>query len=243
MPRPSEGPKPAPVSEISNPTGASAAVVGREAALAAVAAAEVVDKDVAMPADVAELDGEIARLRALENELRTCVEQQASMESDELELEELELQVMELEYYMTEEEQLEKALKESMDEHIAREAEEAKSRSEAETGKGTKALPETKTGKNTDGDADRRKTPDDPAKIVPLDPMSKKLYVDYWARFVATPQNHGRSIELVKNKQLPPAVWIFLCIENKRSRFTTTGGRAQEVRQKKCVCSISIPLM
>ena len=130
---------------------------------------------------------------------------------------------MELEYYMTEEEQLEKALKESMDEHVAREAEEAKSRSEVGSGEGTKALPEAKTGMNKDGgDVDRRKIPDDPAKIVPLDPGSKKLYVDYWARFVASPQNHGRSMEHVTNKQLPPGTCIFLCIRNKGYHFSTT---------------------
>ena len=138
-----------------------------------------------------DLEREIAALVALEAEL----EYQAMLEEEEqAELAELDSQIKELETYMTEEEQLERALQESLQEAKEREAEEtvAKLTKKRPLSMGEVGCLEP-PAKKTCAAPDPKKEPKGTDQIPELDPKARKIYKDYWARFVATPQNNGRS--------------------------------------------------
>lgn len=175
---------------IATTSGASAAVVGREAALAGLAHIAAKAAADAPPVGASgnqvppgDIEKEIAELEVLERKLKCCLEEQDLMEEYEaLELQELEAQITQLEQSLSEEEQLERAIRESLEEHHAREAEAG--------GDVPEPLVDKSAGiaKPPVVEPTPPKLPDDPAKIVPLDPKARSLYVNYWSRFVATPQ-------------------------------------------------------
>ena len=165
--------------------GASAAVVGREAALQGVQSLSIPDSGDGLEAEapltsVGDLEKEMVELEALEQELQAQQQALEEEDRDALEIQELDRQILELEL---EDQQLQHALNES-----------------AAMANGVR-IPET-----IDGHDCRKQKPakparkladhhDDDYKILPLEPKVKKLYEKYWSRFVATPQNHGRSVK------------------------------------------------
>lgn len=178
-------------------SGASAAVVGREAALAGLALFNQPANTSGDSGDkqMADLEAELKALKSLEAEL----ELQNMKEVEEaLELEELDLQIAELDYYMTEEEQLERALKESLEESLVE--------NHLDVSVPPPALPSPPVEVSTKpadvptepgdvGSTGQRNQPkvgnckENDFAIVPLSDEKKKQYVKYWSRFVATPQN------------------------------------------------------
>lgn len=200
--------------------GASAAVVGSEVAKASVATLGVIPSTVPLNTPVPipttdrgemqrQIDKELALLGDLEAELAY---QDALAQDEALELAELEEQILELEGYMTEEQQLERAIKESVEEQQERDRVEIEEKDGANT-KVKRCLSAALTDaaeppvkKAACGKSMGPK--DDPDQILPLEPEAKKLYENYWSRFVATPQNHGRSVDDAKSMPppLPPSL-------------------------------------
>ena len=200
--------------------GASAAVVGSEMAKASVATLGVIPSTVPLNTPVPipttdagelqrQIDMELALLGNLEAELAY---QDVLAEEEALELAELEEQIEELEGYMTEEQMLERAIKESTEEQHERDRAEIeekdgatttvkRSLSAALTDAAEPPVKKAACGKSTG-------PKDDPDQILPLEPEAKQIYVNYWSRFVATPQNHGRSVDDAKNMppSLPPSL-------------------------------------
>lgn len=117
IPKPDTSPRPTSSVDVAS-IGASAAVVG----------SELCNQRVSQE----DLQKEMEALEALERELRIQVQTQEILEAQEAqELAELEEQMRELELYETEEQQLERALKESLEEATAAmEVEEAKPKEE-----------------------------------------------------------------------------------------------------------------
>ena len=195
--------------------GLSAAVVGRELSL--------------MNPSREDMLKEMEELRRLEQELEIACQVEAVMEAQEaLELEELNQQIMELERYQTEEEQLERALRESMEdaEPIQTEA----------TNHSSQPPVATCSERPVDGRCERRRKrlrplPKDDLPTLPSDPVKppmtstpadnvmleevdlkqKEAYDKYWSKFrkVATPQ--AKVIQAPAVCNLPDLNYVFYC--------------------------------
>ena len=201
---------------------ASAAVVGTEMATLGLAAWEKTA-----------LEKEKEGLEQLENMLAEELELQQLMEEQE----KLELEEYELELFETEDEQLQRALRESLKDCSEEETSKIESVTNSPAGG---AAPEAVPLQPEPPTEVRRKRlrpmedwepspPEEPKKTVEkkkgdeipeLSPTSKKRYQSYWARFVATPQNHGqRSMphppakeKVASNLILYTSIFFFACI-------------------------------